>query len=294
MTARETFAEFAASRRALVERELDRRLPPAAAEPRPLAEAMRWSVFGGGKRIRPLLALAAARALDLPEEPALPAACALELLHTYSLIHDDLPCMDDAELRRGRPACHKAFGEAVAVLAGDALATLAFEVAAAPGPAPATRATLVVELTRAAGIEGMIGGQIADLRSLRPGADLATVEFVHSRKTGRLFVLCVRAAASLARARAAEVAALEAYARNLGLAFQVTDDLLDATSTAEALGKDTARDRGKTTFVDLCGVGEARRLASDLVGTAKEALAPFGKRSRVLSAIADYVLARVR
>jgi geranylgeranyl diphosphate synthase type II len=176
------------------------------------------------------------------------------------------------------------------MLAFEALARGARE-ARLPGP---DLADLVEAAASTVGVGGMIGGQVADLRSLRPGADLATVEYVHSRKTGRLFVLCVRAGALLARARAREVAALETYARNLGLAFQVTDDVLDAVSTSEALGKDTARDRGKTTFVDLCGLEEARRLAGDLVATAKEALTPFGRRSRVLAAIADYLLSRVR
>lgn len=280
MSPRETFEEFAATRRARVERELDRRLPPADAEPRPLAEAMRHSVFGGGKRIRPLLALAAARALDLPEEPALPAACALELLHTYSLIHDDLPCMDDAELRRGRPACHKAYGEAVAVLAGDALATLAFEVAAAPGPAPGTRAVLVVELTRAAGIEGMIGGQVRDLQAEGQPPDAATLDFIHRRKTGSLIRAAVRMGALAAGAPEAALAALTRYGECVGLAFQVVDDILDVSGDPRMLGKDARRDqdRRKMTFPALVGLDGARRRALELSDEASAAVAALPGR----------------
>lgn len=284
-----------AEKRARVEALLRGVLPDPAESPlsEPVAKAMRFAVEAGGKRLRPILVLAVADLFGKEEEKVRGLAVAVELVHTSSLILDDLPSMDDARVRRGRPALHRAFDEATAILAANGLLLLAFQSLAAGAVEARLRsqeiASLVVAAADTVGIGGMIGGEIADLRAMKPGADLKTVEFVHSRKTGRLFVLCLREAALACRAKQREVASLEAYARNLGLAFQVTDDLLDAEGTAETLGKDPKRDRGKTTFVDLCGAAEARRLARDLLGAAKAYLAPFRGRAEFFGAVADWV-----
>ncbi|MCI0586795.1 MAG: polyprenyl synthetase family protein [Planctomycetes bacterium] len=286
---------YLAQRRARVEeaiRECLEASPPAPLA-EPVARAMRFAVEAGGKRLRPTLVLAVADLLKKKEAKVRGLATAVEFLHTSSLVLDDLPSMDDGTVRRGRPTLHRAFDEATAILAAIGLLSLGFrEVARAAEEAglPGEEARdIVAEAADTVGLPGMVGGQHADLRAMKPGADLRTVEFVHSRKTGALFVFSLRSAARLLRARSSETAALEGYAKNLGLAFQVTDDLLDREGNRETLGKDTNADRGKTTFVDLCGVEEARRLAGELLESARAALAPFGERAEVFLAIADFV-----
>lgn len=260
-----------------VEAELERLLGPVeeAGDLAPLHAAMRHAVLGGGKRVRALLVDLAGRALDVPEPARRRVGAAVELLHAYSLVHDDLPAMDDASLRRGLPTVHRRFGEDVAILAGDALQALAFEVLARddwPASAPA-RAALVAELAAAAGWRGMCGGQFLDLHPA--GSDEAEVVHLQRLKTGALIAFCVRAPAILAQAPAPVREALERYADALGLAFQITDDLLDVEGTAATTGKDTGRDvpAGKATLVALFGVEGARRRLRDLAREAEEALA---------------------
>lgn len=251
-----------------VEAYLDTALPAAAERPAILHEAMRYSVFAGGKRLRPALCFAACEACGGRAEDALRPAAALEVLHTYTLIHDDLPAMDDDALRRGRPTCHVAFGEANAILAGDALLTFAFELLAEAGPAAGRMAG---ELARAAGSRGVIAGQVEDIAHEGKPLDEATLRYIHRHKTGDL----IRAAARLgvlASGNDGPLEALTRYAENVGLAFQIADDILNATADADALGKATGSDaaRGKQTFVALMGVGrageEAEQLATDAVG----------------------------
>lgn len=282
---------------ALVEAELDRLLPlPEPGPRRRLQEAVRYAALGGGKRLRPFLLLQSARLFAVPEARALRAAAALEMVHCYSLVHDDLPAMDDAELRRGRPTLHRAYDEATAVLAGDALLTRAFAVLAEPATHPdaALRCRLVAGLAAAAGLDGMLGGQAIDLAAERSRLDLAGIERLQALKTGALILEACRAGALLGGAEAAATAALEAYAARLGLAFQIVDDLLDASGDAAEVGKPLGRDgpAGKATFVGRLGEAGARDKAGQLVAQAQAALAPFGPAAEPLGRVADFVLER--
>ncbi len=276
-------------------------------QPEKIREAMRYSIFAGGKRLRPMLVAEAARACGRQGKDILLCAAALEMIHTYSLIHDDLPAMDDDDLRRGRPTCHKVFGDAMAILAGDGLLTLAFEAAASAAAeagldGPQT-AALIRAVARGAGTQGMVGGQVADLQSegrLRQGAPRArglasTLSFIHLHKTAALIVASVEAGAILAGAPARERAALARYGRALGLAFQIADDILDVVGDKKKLGKKGSdRDNGKLTYASLFGLEGARRRAALMSREARRALAPFGERASVLSDLADYVIARDR
>lgn len=282
-----------------VEAALDRLVPPDAGPPQ-LAEAMRYSLLGGGKRLRPFLVLTAAQVCGAPPDVAMPAACAVEMLHTYSLIHDDLPCMDDDDLRRGRPTSHKVFGEALAILAGDALHTLAFQVLAEmahdPRVGPARAAQAVAELARAAGPTGMAGGQVLDLEWEEKPAPPEVLERIHRLKTGALFVACLRIGAILAGAPEADLAALTEYGRHFGLAFQIQDDILDVVGDTAQMGKAAGSDarRGKSTYVSLYGLEEARRRARAAAQAAVAALVPLGDRARILADLAGYVVDRDR
>jgi geranylgeranyl pyrophosphate synthase len=260
-----------------------------------VAAAVESSLFAPAKRLRPILALMVADVLKGDAESVLPAACALELVHTASLILDDLPSMDDATSRRGRPACHVAHGEATAILAAFALLNRAYEVLAEGwpgGPDAATRTALARELARAVGLSGMIAGQAADLAATGRTLDFATLEFIHSHKTGALFMASAAVGASAARASAAERAALVAYAKNLGLAFQIVDDLIDATGAAGEAGKDVGKDAKKTTFVSFAGVEGAWQLAGELIEASEAALRGFGPRAQPLRDLARYVVTR--
>jgi geranylgeranyl diphosphate synthase type II len=287
---------------AAIEETLDRLLPSPDVEPAELHAAMRHSVLAGGKRIRPVLALAAYEACGGRETGAvLPAACALELLHTYSLIHDDLPAMDDDTLRRGRPTCHVVFGEATAILAGDALQTMgAYLLAAEPrGTRWAARRNRVSrEVLDALGTAGMAGGQALDLRLTGTGeaADGPLLERIHRMKTGRFLEACLLAGAHWAGAPAARRKALKRYGEALGLAFQVVDDILDATGTDASLGKTAGKDavQKKATFVALWGLEGARRTARDLLSGALRALDGFGPECQDLRELARYVVGRSR
>ena len=287
--------EFLEQTRAWVDAALERVLPSADDEPRRLHEAMRYSVFAGGKRLRPAIARAACRALGGTDDDVMAAACALEMVHTYSLIHDDLPALDDDDLRRGRPTCHKRFGDATAILAGDALQTEAFRVLAEHTPDAGRARALVVELARASGTRGMVGGEMADLDAEGQAPDLPTVEFIHERKTAAL----LRAAASmgaLAAAAAPEAAAaLAIYGGRLGLAFQIVDDVLDETGTAESLGKSPGKDRiaGKMSYPAAVGLDASLSRARTLAEEAVAALEGIGG-AELLAELARFTVNRLR
>jgi geranylgeranyl diphosphate synthase type II len=261
-----------------------------------VAAAIEDSLFAPAKRIRPVLAMLVAELLRGDPERVVPAACAVEMVHTASLILDDLPCMDDARFRRGRPACHVVHGEATAVLAAFALLNRAFAILAEEwedGPDEVTRAWLAAELARAVGMNGMIAGQSMDLLMTDRRIDFSTLEFTHSRKTGALFMASGTFGARISRASDGELAAIQTYAKNLGLAFQIVDDLIDATGGAEA-GKDVGKDLKKTTFVSFSGVEGARQLAEELALASQVALQPFGAQAQTLTDLARYVVSRRR
>ena len=264
--------------------------------PERLAGAMRHAVLGGGKRLRPFLVLESARLCGVPDEAALNAAAALECIHCYSLVHDDLPAMDDDDLRRGRPTVHKAFDEATAILAGDALLTLGFEIMAdaATHPEPAVRCALGLGLARASGRAGMAGGQMLDLMAAGAAPAEADVLRLQAMKTGALILFACEAGAILAGADAARRQALRDYGTALGLAFQLADDLLDVNGNAAVVGKAVAKDKdaGKATLVALIGAEAAVARLAEFQGQALDALAPFGAQAEMLAAAADFVTNR--
>jgi farnesyl diphosphate synthase len=258
---------------------------------------MRYSVLGGGKRIRPALLFATARTLGLSEDSVEAAACAIELVHVYSLVHDDLPAMDNDDLRRGRPTCHKAFDDATAILAGDALLTLAFEVLAQPDTHgdPAVRCDLVAALAQAAGASGMVGGQMIDLiAERRRDLDMGAITRLQRLKTGALIAFSCEAGAILGKSQSEPRLALRAYAHDLGLAFQIADDLLDVQGSAGETGKPVGQDAaaGKATFVSILGVERARAQAQLLVGQAIRHLELFGEKADLLRQAARFVIDR--
>jgi len=260
------------------------------AAPERLRAAMRHSLLAGGKRVRPALTLESCAACGGAPEAAMPLALAIECMHTYSLIHDDLPCMDDDDLRRGQPTCHRAFDEATAILAGDALQALAFELAC-DAPAP----EIVRDLAAAAGARGMVGGQMLDMQAdADDGLDWPAIERIHIHKTGALIRWCCEAGARAAGAGEAPLAALRRYGEAVGLLFQVADDILDATATTEELGKSAGKDarQRKATSVSLLGLARARELAGELRGIARDALRDFGPEADGLRGLADYMLER--
>ena len=265
---------------------------------RRLTQAMCHAAVGGGKRLRPLLVLASANLFGVPRSCAIQAALAVECVHVHSLIHDDLPCMDDDDLRRGKPTVHRAFDEATAVLAGDALLALAFETLADPATHPSgeVRAELVMELARAAGASGMAGGQMLDLIADGEALDMEAITRLQRLKTGALIAWSVEAGAILGGASAENRISLRGYAHNLGLAFQIADDLLDCEGDEAAAGKKLRKDeaQGKVTFVSLLGAERARRQAEMLVAQAVEHLHGFGERGRLLAAIARFAISRDR
>ena len=295
------FASYLETARVRVEAALDASLAPE--RPESLREAMRYSLLAGGKRLRPILCLAACELAGGDGEQALPTAVALEMIHTMSLIHDDLPAMDNDDLRRGRPTNHKVFGEANAILAGDALLTRAFEMVAlrSPGVAADRLLAVVAELSLAAGAPGLVGGQVVDLACEGQQVDLDTLEYIHLHKTGALLRACVVAGALVGGAGDDLLTALRTYARGIGLAFQIIDDILDVTASSEVLGKTAGKDltADKTTYPKLLGLEESRRRAESLVAEAKDALAPWSSGSHAakaapLLALADYITSRDR
>ncbi len=279
-----------------VEAALDRLLPPPDVEPRILHEAIRYSVFAGGKRFRPLLVLASAEVCQIDPEAVLPVACAVEAVHTYSLIHDDLPSMDNSDWRRGQPTCHVRYGEAIAVLAGDALHDMAFEwvLAAADRLGPSERVLQVIlDLARALGTAGMVGGQVLDLQAERGQVPPHWVPEIHRRKTGCLVRACARVGPLLAGDPQA-LACLTAYGEHLGLAFQITDDVLDVVGEQEKLGKRPGADETKVTYPKVFGLEAARQMAVREAELATEALRPLGSRAELLADLARFVVNRER
>jgi geranylgeranyl diphosphate synthase type II len=287
--------EYLASRMRMVQGALEGFLPRASTRPVTLHKAMRYSLFAGGKRLRPALCLAAARACGGRESDALPLACAVECIHTYSLIHDDLPAMDDDDYRRGRLTNHKVFGEAVAILAGDALLTQAFEIAAQTRAQPRyPHRTLFLEITRAAGSLQLIAGQVADLEGEGRGVSLPHLRFIHERKTSALLCCAVRLGGMSANCTGTQLKALTRFGHRVGLAFQVIDDILDVTKTSAQLGKTAGKDAaaGKATYPALVGLERSRAIAAALTRQAFAALKPLGARAVALEALAKHLLER--
>lgn len=279
-----------------IEAALDQATQPRSGCPLRLAESVRYSLLAGGKRLRPLLVLMACDAAGGSPEDAMPAAVAVEMIHTYSLVHDDLPAMDDDDTRRGRPTNHVVYGEAMAILAGDGLLTLAFEHLATQIASPEKSAKCVAILARASGIAGMVGGQADDILGGLSEGDLESLVALHARKTGALLAASLLLGGCLAGADGETLDALECYGGHLGLTFQITDDLLDVTGTAASLGKTPGKDAaaGKLTFPGLLGLEASRERARHETHAAIAALAPLGPKAHRLEALAHYVLERDR
>ncbi len=280
-----------------VDAALDRFLPKASAKPATIHKAMRYSIFAGGKRMRPALVLAAAEACGGTDAAAMPLACAVECIHTYSLIHDDLPAMDDDDLRRGKPTNHVVFGEGIAVLAGDALLTQAFEVAArAEGWPRYSHRDLVLEIAKASGSLQLIAGQVADLEGEGKDLSVAQLRYIHERKTSALLCCSVRLGGMSADCTPAQLKALTDFGHNVGLAFQVIDDILDVTQSSETLGKTAGKDVAaqKATYPRLVGLEKSKKIAAQLTAKAFDALKPFKGRAVALEALARYLLERDR
>ncbi|MGO4761078.1 polyprenyl synthetase family protein [Cupriavidus sp. 2KB_3] len=289
------FATWMRAQGARTEAALDSALPSTDTIPHTLHEAMRYAVLGGGKRVRPLLVHAAGEVAGATPEACDAAACAVEMIHAYSLVHDDMPCMDDDDLRRGRPTVHKAYDEATALLVGDALQTQAFILLArTPALAPEARLTLVDELAVASGSVGMAGGQAIDLQNVGLAMSRDALEAMHRMKTGALLRASVRMGALCGNIDPAGLAALDRYAAAVGLAFQVVDDILDVTADTATLGKTAGKDAAndKPTYVSLMGLDAARELAAQLRTDAHEALAGFGTRAGRLAELADLIVLR--
>ncbi len=282
-------------RRQMVEEALQAALPAEEGPEARVVESMRYSLFAGGKRLRPILSLAAAEAVGGEPEDAVPVGCALEMIHTYSLIHDDLPAMDDDDLRRGKPTNHKVFGEAIAILAGDALLTQAFVLLSDYRASLPERAVQIIQVVaKAASYRGMVGGQVVDMLSQNRPADLETVQQMHSRKTAALIAAATEAGALAGKGAEAQVAAMARYGRSVGLAFQIADDILDIEGDAELLGKSTGADaaRGKVTYPAAVGLERSREAAKELVDDALTALEGFNEEADPLRLMANYVITR--
>jgi geranylgeranyl diphosphate synthase type II len=264
--------------------------------PTKLREALRYSLLAPGKRLRPMLVLLAAEACSGSFEAAIPAACAVEMVHAYSLIHDDLPAMDNDDLRRGRPTCHKAFDEATAILTGDALLTLAFEVLAKHVHPPATAAACCAALAEAAGACNLVGGQADDMAGPNSTGGLDLLESIDRRKTGALIHVSIRLGGITAEANASQLSILDQYGRHVGLAFQIIDDLLDVSSREQLLGKRVGKDarQGKLTFPGILGLDQSAQYAGELIDKACQVIVPLGTRAAGLDALARYVLKRNR
>lgn len=288
--------EFLAGQQKLVDATLDRWVPAETVAPTTIHKAMRYSLFAGGKRIRPVLCLAAGEACSEQTEGLENAACVLELIHTYSLIHDDLPALDNDDLRRGRPTCHKVFGEAMAILAGDSLLTLAFQVLAQlPHCAPTAKVRLIEELSTASGtVRGMIGGQVEDLEAGGQAPSAKVLDSIHRAKTGALLKASLRMGALYVNAAETELAALSRYGEHVGLAFQIVDDILDIEQSSEALGKTAGKDaeQNKMTFPAVYGLEASRRMAEEERRQAHASLEMFGARGQRLRELADMVVER--
>jgi geranylgeranyl diphosphate synthase type II len=287
---------YLTSRQKKIDRALDRYLPKETAKPATIHRAMRYSLFAGGKRLRPILCLAAAETCGGKIDRALPLACAMECIHTYSLVHDDLPSMDNDDFRRGRPTCHKVFGNGIAVLAGDALLTVAFEIVSRATPTSRyNMSSYLSEIAVAAGSRKLIAGQVADLEAEGRKATRAELRYIHENKTAAILTASVRLGAMSANADAKKLAAITKFGRALGLAFQVIDDILDVTQTTEKLGKSAGKDIAaqKATYPAVIGLDKSRAEAKRLTRHAHSALSPFeSRRAEPLHALANYLLER--
>jgi len=286
---------YLAARQKEVDRALDQFLPKASTRPATIHKAMRYSLFAGGKRLRPILCLAAAEACGGKIGTALPLACAVECIHTYSLIHDDLPSMDNDDFRRGRPTCHKIFGDGIAVLAGDALLTIAFEIVSRAKPTSRyTMSILLREIAVAVGSRKLIAGQVADLEAEGHKTDRAQLRYIHENKTAAILTTTVRLGAMSANADAKKLSPITKFGRALGLAFQIIDDILDVTQTSEKLGKSAGKDVAakKATYPAVIGLDESRSEARRLTRQAHNALSIFGEKGEALHALANYLLER--
>ena len=287
--------QYLEDRRLMVEEALEVALPQQDGPETRVVEAMRYSLFAGGKRLRPILCLAASEAVGGDLKAAMPAGCALEMIHTYSLIHDDLPAMDDDDLRRGKPTNHKVFGEAIAILAGDGLLTEAFVLLSDYNSLVPERAVQVIGgIAEAASYRGMVGGQVVDILSQNKRAELETVQQMHSRKTAALIAAATESGALAGKGSEAQVAALGRYGRAIGLAFQVADDILDIEGDTELLGKTTGADeaRGKVTYPAAVGLERSRQAANEMVNDALAALEGFDDRANPLRSLANYIITR--
>ena len=290
--------DYLDDRSALVDQALDRWLPGEGVLPHSLHQSMRYSIFAGGKRLRPILMIAASEAVGGSAQQVLHAACALEMIHTYSLVHDDLPAMDDDDFRRGRPTNHKTYGEATAILAGDALLTEAFRLLADADAnrliAPATVLRVIELVARYAGSQGMVAGQVVDMESEGKEIDFPTLEYIHTHKTGGLILASVKVGALLGGGSDEQIAALTRFGGAAGLAFQIADDILDVVGNQAELGKDVGSDqaRGKVTYPALLGLAEARQRANELCDLAVESLAPLGTAAEPLQVLARYIVDR--
>lgn len=275
---------------------LDELVPVETAKPEQLHRAMRYSLFAGGKRLRPALLLASGEALGAATSDLAPAACAVEMIHTYSLIHDDLPAMDDDDFRRGRPTCHRVFGEAIAILAGDALLTLAFQVLSEMTASSVEgRLQVIREIAAAAGsVDALIGGQVVDIDSEGKQVDGETVDYIHRSKTGALIRASVISGGILAGAERSQLGRLREFGERIGLAFQIADDVLDVTATSERLGKTAGKDHAarKATYPAIHGLAASNRRAKELVVEARVALAELNADTRTLEALAAFIIAR--
>jgi geranylgeranyl diphosphate synthase type II len=288
--------EFLAEEVRLIDAALDRLSPAECVHPATIHRAMRYSLFAGGKRIRPILCRQSAAAISDDVPSALDAGCALEMIHTYSLIHDDLPALDNDDFRRGKPTCHKVFGEAMAILAGDGLFTLAMQtLVRIEGLDAAARVRLVDELAFASGtVDGMIGGQVTDIEGERQTPTAELLDSIHRAKTGALLRASARMGGVCAGGDAAQIEALSQYGEHVGLAFQIVDDILDVEESSEALGKTAGKDaaQGKITFPAVYGIEASRRMAHEQCAQAHDALGRFGTRPRRLHEIADLIVHR--
>lgn len=294
------FKAYLNERRAMVDEALQGIFPVPEGPAADIVRAMGYSLFAGGKRLRPILCIAGAEAVDGEAKDVLPVACAIELIHTYSLIHDDLPVMDDDDMRRGKPTSHKVFGEAVALLAGDGLLTKAFHVMTDPDLVnrvrPESLLAVIGLIAQAAGYEGMVGGQVVDIQSEGKEVDPSIVEFIHTRKTAALISASVVSGAILAGAAKDHEKALTSYGQNIGLAFQVSDDILDIEGDSRELGKNVGSDtrQEKITYPALLGLKRSKQIQKELVQQAIESLAPFDQKAEPLRHIAKYIIARRR
>jgi geranylgeranyl diphosphate synthase type II len=287
--------DFYESDRAAIEAALERLLPSEELPPASIHRAMRYSVFAGGKRIRPVLCVEAAGMFTEDTAGAIQAGCALEFIHTYSLIHDDLPALDNDDLRRGKPTCHKAFGEAIAILAGDALLTLAFQTLATTPVEPERRMAILATIATAAGTDrGMIGGQVADLEAERKPVDSSGLEYIHRSKTAALIRASIVAGGIAGGADQGDIARLASFGENVGWAFQVVDDILDVEESSAALGKTAGKDQAqnKATYPALYGLEKSRAIAADLEARALSELSGFGEKAARLRQVAEFLVAR--